>query len=66
MTVEETDRVIERDTDRLDGESEGMWINDKLHLSYLLGCSQSGTKWNQKFGFVCKIRIFWRIIKIIL
>ena len=30
----ETDRVIERDTDRLDGESEGMWINDKLHLSF--------------------------------
>ncbi len=58
MTVKETDRVIERDTDRLDGESEGMWINDKLHLSFCLGCSQSGTKWNQSWFFVCKLESF--------
>ncbi len=44
MTVKETDRVIGRDTDRLDGESEGMWINDKLHLSFF---SRVFTKWNQ-------------------
>ena len=43
MTVKEIDRVIERDIDRLDGESGGMWINDKLHLSFLQGCSQRGT-----------------------
>ena len=59
----ETDRVIERDTDRLDGEGEGMWINDKLHLSFCKGVHKVEPSGTKSLVLFAKLEFFGELLK---
>ena len=63
MTVKEIDRIIERDIDRLDGESGGMWINDKLHLSFCKGVHKVEPSGTKSFVLFAKLEFFGELLK---